>query len=144
MAMAQQNHLVAAHRAAPYWAVFWPAFRVSEKTRYETSGDPLVMGNEWQVDVNEGICRSETLPRRSDIIIAIHDPLVPAQDSFVNIQVFFILNFTAVFLARPISAFSKPDDFQREQRQTRYLRQPPVQRGFATTRMAEHRYLFHA
>ena len=97
-AMATPEHLVAVDRAGPDRTVCRPAFRVDEQTFGKPLGDPPMMGREGQIDVNKRIGSREPLPCGRDAAEAVDDPLVPAQQLRMRLQVLLAWNLGAAWL----------------------------------------------
>src|SRR5262249_20889241 len=142
-AMAEPNHPVAVECALPDGAILRPTFRSAKQARGEALRDTPVVRKQGQVDVNQCVGHRKPLPCRCHAAIAVDYPLITAQDVSMEVQVLRFRELAAVLLLWPISAFSELDYIQCIQRQTRYLRQAPRQRGLAAAGIAEHGNLFH-
>src|SRR5262245_9497143 len=135
-AVAEPDHPIAAHGAAPHWALLRPSLRSGELAPGEALGHPPVVHEKRQVDVHERVGRREALPRGSDTAKTIDDPLVSAEEVGVDLQVLLVGNLAP--------ARSELDRVQRVERQPCYLGEAPGERGLPATRVAEHRDLPHA
>ena len=91
--VAKPQHLVAAHAAAPDRAVFRPAIRRDEQAGDQALGDPPVVRDEGQIDVNQRVGLGEPLPGRSDTAKPVDDPFIPAQQVCVLSQELFVRDF---------------------------------------------------
>src|SRR5215472_5262051 len=134
--MAEPDHPIAAHGAAPHRAVLRPSLRSGELASGETLRDPPVVREERQVDVHERVGRGEALPRGGDTAKTIDDPLISAEEVGVYLQVLVVGN--------PAPARSELDGVERIQRQSRHLGQAPGEHGLPAARVPEHRDLPHA
>src|SRR5215472_17654397 len=92
VAMAEPDHPIAAHGAAPHRAVLRPSLRSGELASGETLRDPPVVREERQVDVHERVGRGEALPRGGDTAKTIDDPLISAEEVGVYLQVLVVGN----------------------------------------------------
>ena len=92
VAMAEPDHPIAAHGAAPHRALLRPSLGSGELASGETLGDPPVVREERQVDVHERVSRGEALPRGRDTAKTIDDPLVSVEEVGVDLQVLLVAN----------------------------------------------------
>lgn len=135
MAMAEPDHAVAVERTAPNGTVLRPTLRIHEKSLQKALGDPSVVGEQREVDVDQRIGCRETFPGGRHASEAVDDPFIPRQKIGVCLQIVFMRDLAA--------ARSVLDEVQRMQRQSRQLRQSPGQRRLAAGSVSEHRDLLH-
>src|SRR5262245_18899502 len=129
------NHPVTAHGAAPERAVLRPARWWLEQPHDQPLRDPQVMGDERKINEHKGIRRRESLPGGGDAPESIDDPFVAPQELVVNPQILVMRDLAA--------AGTELDHVDDIQRQPSGRRQPPGERGFPASRVAEHRHPPH-
>src|SRR5262249_56165283 len=93
--VAEPDHPIAAHRAAPHRALLGPSLRGRELAPGEALRDPPVVREERQVDVHERVGRGEALPRGRDTTKTIDDPLVSSEEVGVDLQVLLVRNLAS-------------------------------------------------
>ena len=77
--MAQPNHAIAIHGAAPQGAIRWPALRIYEQALDEALGNPPAVSQQRQVNVDQRVRHRTPLPGRSNTAKTIDDPGVATQ-----------------------------------------------------------------
>src|SRR5262252_823993 len=93
--MAEPNHLVAFHCAAPQRAILRPSLRVYENALDEAFRYPPDVRSNGQVNVDQCIRGGESLPGRGNTAKAVNDPLVLAEEVGVYLQVLVMRNLAA-------------------------------------------------
>lgn len=133
--MAEGNHAVAGERATPHGTVCWPPLWIHQDASEEPFGHPQIVEHEWEIDVDQRISGSESLPCGRHAPESIDDPPLIFQQSGMDLQIFGVRDF--------LTAWPVLEGIDGMERQTGDVRQRFRQRGFATTGIAEHRYPLH-
>src|SRR5688500_9020909 len=82
--MAEPNHTVRLHTAAPNRTTFGPALWCAKNSLKKSFRYPPVVSRQRQVDVNQRVSRRESLPGGRHAAVAVNDPLTLPQEPGVR------------------------------------------------------------
>src|SRR4051812_25692754 len=135
MTMAESDHTVALHRAAPYRTVLRPALGVREKALDKPFRHPSVMSEQRQIDVYQRVSRREPCPCGRDAAESVDHPAIAREQIGVRFEILLVRN-----LAAAGSELDRVDGIERESSQ---LGQSAGQCRLAAAGISKEGDLFH-
>ena len=125
-----------------YRTVLGPAGRGFEKPLHKALRHAPIMRAWRQIDIDERVRDGEAIPFRCDAPVSINYPLGSADNFAVKLRILVIGNLAAAIAVAPIALW-KLKEIQHNEGQTGDLREPPGDRRFAPSGIAEYGDFFH-